>query len=149
MQLRTLSVVLTIAAAAFAAGAQELPIRLVDNPYQEGVAYSLGDELTVAVDIEGIWWTHAQIEMESGDAVEPDAEVEVIARVRFDNRSGRTVRLTTVLMLENAAEQPLERLQLPSFKLPARRVREFQHRFSVPGIDLIEANRVYLFCQVE
>jgi hypothetical protein len=113
------------------------------------VAYSLGDELTVAVDIEGIWWTHAQIEMESGEAVERDAEVDVIARVRFDNRAGQTVRLTTVLMLEDASGQPLERLQLPSFKLPARRVREFQHRFSVPGSDLTAVRRMYLFCQVE
>jgi hypothetical protein len=149
MQRKILPFVLAIAAAAGVAGPQQPPARAVDSPYQEGVSYSLGEELALDVDIEGIWWTHVQIESETGETVDVDAEVDVVAKVRFDNRAGRTVRLATVLMLEDGSEQPLERLQFPSFKLPARRVREFQHRFSVSGSDLIATRHLYLFCKIE
>ncbi len=149
MQSKTLGFLLIVAGAAMWVGAQESSVRSVENPYQEGVPYSVGDDLTPDVEIEGTRWTLVRVAPDAGKSPKNGGNTPVIADLRFDNRSERSARLSVVLMLEDEHGNQLERLKFPGLKLAANRVKEFQYKFTVPGDDLLATRRVYLFCQVD
>ena len=149
MQPKALRFLLIIAGTAMLAGAQEGSVRSVGNPYQEGVPYSVGDDLTPDVEIDGARWTLVRIAPNAAKNPKPGRDTPVVADLRFDNRSERSARLSVVLMLEDEDGNQLERLKFPGLKLAANRVKEFQYKFTVPGDDLLATRRVYLFCQVD
>lgn len=149
MRSKSLPVLLIMIAAAAVAWAQDEPVRTVDNPFQEGVPYSVGDDFAPDVEIDGVRWTLMRVTPKAGGDIKPGSKAPVVVDLRFDNRSDQNVWLSVVLMLEDSVENPLQRLQLPRVKLSSNRVKEFQHMFSVTGEVLASTRRVYLFCQVQ
>jgi len=131
------------------ARAQETEFRPVTNPYQEGFAYRIGDDLVPGVEIDGLRWTLVRIATKGDTDPEPDREMPIIVDVEFENRREHAVSLLVVLLLEGDGSRPLERLEFPSIRAGAGRFKASRAKFKLGGDLLIATRSVYLFCEIE
>jgi len=149
MRTNALHVFLGVMVASATIAAQDASVRQVTNPYQEDHTYRVGTDLAPDVEIDGVRWTHARVDTKGGSDPEPGRDNTVFSTLRFDNRNDRSVNLTVVLMLEDAAGNGLERLVCPPMRLGGNRVKEFRQKFKISGDDLLSTRRAYLFYRVE
>ena len=129
--------------------AQDDAARTSPNPYQEDVAFELGRELAVNVEVEGVLWARVRVSTPEGQQPTPGVDGTALVDLRFDNRSKRGVDLVVVLLLEDEGGARLERLACPAVHLGGGKAREFRHTFTARGDVLLAARRVYLFLQVQ
>lgn len=134
--------------AAGAASAQDVPFRTVDNPYQEEFAYALGETLAPNVEVGGLRWTSVRVAPRDGGQIEPTDEVDVDVTVAFDNRGADDARVQVVILLEDGAGQPLDRLSLEQIRVRDGRAEEADERFEVIGASLLAVEKVYLFLEL-
>jgi hypothetical protein len=147
--LRSALAAMVVVACAAPLAAQDDAVRTAPNPYQEDVAFELGRELAVNVEVEGVRWMAVRVAAPGGEQPRPGVDGTVSVDLRFDNRSKRGVDLVVALLLEDEQGAPLQRLSCPDVHLGGGKAREFRHSFTVPGDALLAARRVYLFLQVQ
>jgi hypothetical protein len=145
---RAVAVVLALACAAPLA-AQGDATRQSPNPYQEEIAFELGRQLAVNVEVEGVRWVAVRVAPPEGEQPAPGVDGTVLVDLSFDNRSRRGVDLVVALLLEDEKGAPLQRLSCPEVHLGGGKAREFRHSFTAPGDVLLAARRVYLFLEVQ
>ncbi|HOC41396.1 MAG TPA: hypothetical protein PKJ99_00155 [Thermoanaerobaculales bacterium] len=129
--------------------AQDDAPRRSPNPYQEDVAFELGRELAVNVEVEGVLWAAVRVSVPEGEQPAPGVDSTALVSLRFENRSKRGVDLVVVVLLEDESGARLQRLACPEVHLGGGKTRDFLHSFTAPGADLLAARRVYLFLQVQ
>jgi len=130
--------------------AQDAAVRTVDNPYQEEFDYTLGENLAPNVEIEGLRWTSMRVAARDGGPIDPgDDAVDVELTVTLANRGTDDARVQVVVLLEDGAGQPLDRLSLESFRVRDGRTETADERFEVPGMSLLAVEKVYLFLELE
>ncbi len=129
--------------------AQDDAVRTSGNPYQEDVAFEVGRELAVNVEVEGVRWLALRVAAPEGEEPKPGVDVTVLVDLRFDNRGRRGVDLVVALLLEDEGGEPLQRLTCPEVHLGGGKAREFRHTLSAPGDALLAARRAYLFLQIQ
>jgi len=136
--------------AAVAAHAQDTAVRTVDNPYQQEFDYALGETLAPNVEIEGLRWTSMRVAPRDEGQIDPgDDAVDIELTVVLDNRGTDNARLQMVVLLEDGAGQPLDRLTLESIRVRDGRTEEVVERFKAPGASLLAVEKVYLFLELE
>lgn len=127
--------------------AQDNAVRQTPNPYQEDVAYRIGDELDPGVEVVGVRWNHVLIAPREGE--EPGQEATVNVDLRFDNTGRKGVNVIVVLLLEDGDGSELHRLAPPEMRLGGNRVKEFRHKLEVPSSALQDTRRMYLFLRIQ
>jgi hypothetical protein len=136
--------------AALVAGAlfaQETPAYTPgENPFQGDFTFVLGQAVGLHVDIQGVRLD--SVTVSAVGEVRPGQKVKCEAVLAGNNTTDKKPTLTTVLLLEDADGQTLEKVTLDPFK--AKAGREFQERqkVTVGGDALAAAHKVYLFIQV-
>ena len=143
---RAVAVVLVLACATPLA-AQDDAARQSPNPYQEEIAFELGRQLAVNVEVEEVRWVAVRVAPPEGEQPAPGVDGTVLVDLSFDNRSRRGVDLVVALLLEDEKGAPLRRLSCPVVHLGGGKAREFRHSFTAPGDVLLAARRVYLFLE--
>jgi hypothetical protein len=143
--------VFVVLALAFAAplAAQDEAARQSPNPYQEEIAFELGRQLTVNVEVEGVRWAAVRVAPPEGEQPAPGVDGTVLVDLSFSNQSRRGVDLVVALLLEDEGGAPLQRLSCPEVHLGGGKVREFRHSFTASGDVLVAARRVYLFLEIQ
>ena len=145
---RAAAVVLALACAT-PLSAQDDTARQSPNPYQEEIAFELGQPLAVNVEVEGVRWSTVRVSPPEGEQPAPGVDGTVVVDLSFDNRSRRGVDLVVALLLEDEGGAPLQRLNCPEVRLGGGKAREFRHSFTAPGDVLLAARRVYLFLEIQ
>jgi hypothetical protein len=128
--------------------AQSSDWRVVDNPYQEDIEYSLGDTHTPRVEVEGIRWRSFKIEGPDTTLLEDGEEAEIEVTLEFENRRNKSARILAILLLEDADGNPLERIEAKQFKLTGGRLKERKETARIPATNLKAVERVYVFFEV-
>ncbi len=135
---------------AIAAHAQDADVRTVDNPYQEEFDYTLGEILAPNVEVEGVRWTSMRVAPRGSGQVDPgDDEVDIELTIALDNRGTDDARVQVVVLLEDGAGQPLDRLSLEPIRVRDGRNENAAERFKVSGASLLAVEKVYLFLELE
>lgn len=136
-------------AAGFAASAeaQTSEWRVVDNPYQEDVEYAIGATFHPGVAVEGMRWhsfTIAPLTTMLMEGETTETEVTVV----FENRRSKGARVLAILLLEDADGNPLDRVQIPPFKVGGDRRKERVETVELSGAVINATERVYLFFEI-
>jgi len=144
---RLLVAALTAATIAVSAQAQTVEWRVVENPYQEDVAYTVGATFNPGVIVEGVRWHSFTLAAPTevfteGEAV--DTEVTVV----FENRRSKGAKVLAILLLEDVDGNPLERVQIPPFKVGGDRRKERVETVVLPGAVINATERAYLFFEI-
>lgn len=143
------SVMVVVAAAAVMSDAQDSDLRSVDNPYQEGFAYTIGSDLTPNVDITGLRWTLVKIAPRNDREIEADKETPIEVTLEFENRAPDSAKAQVIILLEAADGSPLERITCDPVKVGDGRFKQDTQKHKLQGSTLLNATRAYLYCEVE
>ena len=138
----------TIVWVAATAAAQGAAWREVDNPYQEDIAYDLGDTVYPHVDVEGLRWQSLTIDVGDGELIAAEQDVAVEISIEVENRTGSSERVLVILLLEDADGGPLDRIEMKPFKVAGERRKERRESTRLASEDLRATERVYLFFEV-
>jgi hypothetical protein len=130
------------------ASAQEAMWRLVDNPYQEDLDYTLGTTLTPRVEIDGVRWRSFLLESRRDPNLAAYDQIPVDLTVEVENRSTQTEKVLIILLLEDADGAPLDRIEVKTFKIPSGRLKERTQSADILGQVLLDTRRVYAFFEV-
>jgi hypothetical protein len=129
--------------------AQEDDFRAVANPFGEGFAYRIGEDLAPNVDVEGVRWMLVRIATKGDREIQPHKVVPVTVDLELDNRREESVRVLVALMLESAEGDSLESLSDDSIHLEAGRLKQVRSKFRVAGDSLLATSGLYLFCELQ
>ena len=122
--------------------------RIVENPYQEDIEYTLGSTFTPKVEVEGVRWRSSHHRgARRGSLVDGD-EAEIEVTIEFENRGNASARILVILLLEDADGNPLDRIEAKQFKLAAGRLKERKETVRLPAANIKAVRRVYVFFEV-
>jgi len=128
--------------------AQSAEWRVVENPYQEDIEYTLGSTFTPRVEVEGVRWRSFTIEAPDGAFLVDGDEAEIEVTIEFENRSNTSAKILVILLLEDADGNPLDRIEARKFKLAAGRLKERKETVRLPAANIKAVERVYVFFEV-
>jgi hypothetical protein len=130
--------------------AQDGEFEQVDNPFQDGFSYRVGDDLTPNVELDGVRWRTVRVAPKGDREIEPDRSVPITVDLAFESRRDDSVELLIILLLEDGLGNGLERLRCdPPFKLAPGSLKELQFKFKVEGRNLLGTRSLYLFCELQ
>lgn len=128
--------------------AQNPDWRIVENPYQEDIEYSIGESHAPMVQVAGVRWRSFSIERPDFGLVDDDEIVDIEVVFEFESRREKSARILVILLLEDENGAPLDRIEAKSFKLAAGRLKERKEDVKIQARNLKAAQRVYLFFEV-
>ena len=135
-------------AAAIPSAAQSAEWRVADNPYQEDVAYRIGDTFNPGVVVEGVRWHSFTVVAPDRGPTGGGVNLSTDLTVEFENRGSKSAKILVILLLEDADGNPLERIEVRSFKVASGRLKERTEDIVLSSTTLDETERVYLFFEV-
>ncbi len=135
-------IVMVLVGAVALAGA----LQPVDNPYQGEFPFTLGEEVTVGVSIDGVVWN--SFTANPLGELRPGRAVRTVLEMAFDNGNADAVRLLVVILFEDERGESLDRIELDPMTLAAGRTRRFRKKVKIQSDVLSTAAKVYLFCEV-
>ena len=135
-------------AAAIPSAAQSAEWRVADNPYQEDVAYRIGDTFNPGVVVEGVRWHSFTVVAPDRGPTGGGVNLSTDLTVEFENRGSKSAKILVILLLEDADGNPLERIEVRSFKVANGRLKERTEDIVLSSTTLDETERVYLFFEV-
>ncbi len=144
----SIAAVVSVAAIAAPAAAQSADWRVVENPYQEDIQYSLGSTFTPRVEVEGVRWRSFLIEAPDRALLIDGEEVKIEVAMEFENRGNTSAKILVILLLENADGNPLDRIEVKRFKLAGGRLKERTETVKLPAATIKAVSRVYVFFEV-
>ncbi len=149
MRSRVVRVVAAFGAAMLAvvAGAQD--VEQVASPYQAEYPYTVGTDLTPPVSIDGVHIDAIRVSPREGQDLTADRDIELEVTSTFTNNGSKTVHVLAVLLLEDEQGNSLQRLELPSVRVPSGKTRSGAERFTVRGRVVLDLHKVYLFCELD
>jgi hypothetical protein len=128
--------------------AQEEEWRVVENPYQEDLAYSVGETFSPGVELDGLRWRSFRIAAAEGEIITAGEDVSTEVFLEFENRGRKGVRVLVILLLEDEDGTPLERIEARTFKVAGNRLKERVESVTISGDVLRATRRVYAFCEI-
>ena len=143
-----IAAVVSVAVISIPAVAQSADWRVVENPYQEDIEYSLGSTFTPRVEVEGVRWRSFTIEAPDRATLIDGEEAEIEVTIEFENRGTKSAKILVILLLEDADGNPLDRIEAKQFKLAAGRLKERKETAKLPATNLKAVERVYVFFEV-
>ncbi len=144
----SIATVVATVAISIPALAQSDDWRVVENPYQEDISYTLGSTFRPRVEVEGVRWRLLTIEAPDEATLFDGDEAEVEITNEFENRSSASARILVILLLEDADGNPLDRIETKQFKLAAGRLKERKETVRLPAAKIKAVERVYVFFEV-
>jgi hypothetical protein len=135
-------------AAAIPSAAQSAEWRVAENPYQEDVAYRIGDTFNPGVVVEGVRWHSFTVVAPDRGPTAGGVNLSTDLTVEFENRGSKSAKVLVILLLEDADGNPLERIEVRSFKVASGRLKERTEDIVLSSTTLDETERVYLFFEV-
>jgi len=144
----SIAAVVSVVAISTHAAAQSADWRVVENPYQEDIEYSLGSTFTPRVEIEGVRWRSFTIEAPDRESLIDGEDAEAEVTMEFENRSDTSAKVLVILLLEDGDGNPLDRIEARQFKLASGRLKERKETVKLPAANLKAVERVYVFFEV-
>ena len=139
---------ITAAAMASPVLAQDPDWRIVENPYQEDIEYSVGATHAPMIEVDGVRWRSFSLETPDFDLVGDDETVDTEVVLEFENRRIKSAKILVILLLEDENGDPLDRIAAKPFKLAGGRLKERKETAKLSVADLKAARRVYLFFEI-
>jgi hypothetical protein len=134
-----------VVGAACAQEASDYPV--AENPFQGDYPFALGEPVNLHVTVLGVRLDEVRLatlaEMRPGEKVK--CEIFVLG----SNTTDKPVTVTTVLLLEDAQEKPLERISLSPAIVKAKKPLKVRQVGPAVVDALLAARKVYLFISVE
>lgn len=134
--------------AAIPSAAQSAEWRVAENPYQEDVAYRIGDTFNPGVVVEGVRWHSFTVVAPDRGPTGGSVNLSTGLTVEFENRGSKSAKVLVILLLEDAKGNPLERIEVRSFKIASGRLKERTEDVVLSSRTLEATERVYLFFEV-
>jgi len=144
----SIAAVVSVTAISIPAFAQSADWRVVENPYQEDIEYSIGIAFTPRVEVEGVRWRSFTIEAPDKAFLIDGEEAEIEVTIECENRDSTSARILVILLLEDADGNPLDRIEARQFKLAAGRLKERKETARLPAANIKAVERVYVFFEV-
>lgn len=144
----SIAAVATAAAISATVGAQSSDWRIVENPYQEDIEYSIGDSHSPRIEVEEVRWRALKIDGPDRATLFPGDEVEIDITLEFENRRNKSAKILVILLLEDAEGRPLDRIEMKQFKLAAGRLKERKESTTISETNYKAVERVYVFFEV-
>lgn len=135
-------------AAAPPSAAQTAEWRVSDNPYQEDVAYRVGETFNPGVVVEGVRWHSFTVVAPDRGPTGGGVNLSTDLTVEFENRGSKSAKVLVILLLEDADGNPLERIEVRSFKIAGGRLKERTESVVLSSATVDATERVYLFFEV-
>jgi hypothetical protein len=147
--------IVPLIAAAFAVAAMASPAagqnpdwRIVENPYQEDIEYSVGTTYEPGVEVNNVRWRSFKIETPERESLAAGKPVNTELTVEFENRGNKSARILVIFLLEDENGNPLDRIEMKPFKLASGRLKETKTNTELPATIVDSARRVYLFFEI-
>jgi len=144
----SIAVVLTAVVIASPASAQNPDWRVVENPYQEDIEYTIGATHTPRVEVENVRWHSFTIESPDPDLLRERETVDISVALEFENRGTKSAKILLILLLEDADGNPLDRIEAKQFKLASGRLKERNETANLPSEVIRSTRRVYAFFEI-
>jgi hypothetical protein len=128
--------------------AQSADWERVENPYQEDVAYLIGDTFEPGVEVDGVRWHSFTVAAPDPARFRGGGNISTEVNVSFENRRAKSAKVLVVLLLEDGDGNPLERVEIRQFKVPASRMKERTEDVALPVSVYRETERAYLFFEI-
>jgi len=148
---RLVSSIATVIAATVAATpvmAQNSDWRVVENPYQEDIEYSIGTTHVPNIEIDGVRWRSFRIEAPDSSLLVDGKTVKTELTLEFENRRTKSAKILVIFLLEDENANPLERIEAKQFKVAGGRLKEKKETANLPSEVIRSARRVYVFFEV-
>lgn len=143
-----IAALVTAAVMASPSSAQNPDWRVVDNPYQEDIEYTIGTTHEPGVEVDGIRWRSFGIVTPERDPFAGGEPIRADVLVEFENRNSKSAKILVILLLENEDGAPLERIEVGQFKLSGNRLKERKVTAELAP-EVVDATRkIYVFCEV-
>jgi hypothetical protein len=139
---------LMLSAAAAPSEAQSAEWKVSDNPYQEDVAYRIGDTFKPGVVVEGVRWHSFTVAAPDRGPTGGEVNLSTDLTVEFENRGTKSAKVLVILLLEDADGNPLERVEVRQFKVASGRMKERTENVVLSSRTISETERTYLFFEV-
>jgi len=143
-----IAAVLTAAAVASPATAQNPEWRKVDNPYQEDVEYAIGATYDPGVEVNHVRWRTFRIETPEEGPFAAGEPVRTEVTVEFENRGDKNAKILVILLLEDEAGSPLDRIEVKPFKLASGRLKERKETVELPAEVVGSTRMVYVYFEI-
>ncbi len=118
----------------------------VENPFQGDFAFTLGQPVSLRVDIQGVRLDNLTVTALA--EARPGQKLKCEAVLAGDNSTDKKATLTPVLLLEDASGRALEKVSLDPFKVKTGREFQERQKITVEGDSATAARKVYVFIQV-
>jgi hypothetical protein len=128
--------------------AQEGEYRVVESPYQDDLEYTVNTELTPLVEVEGVRWTRFAVMVKGEKEIVDDKDMTVTVETGFVNTNMKTVKVLVIVLFEDAAGTPLDRVECSPVNAPSNRRKLSTQKFKLSGAVLGATRRVYLYFEV-
>ena len=129
--------------------AQEPEYTRVDSPFQEEFDYNVDTDLRPRVEIDSVRWTRFGVHTKEGKEIVADNEIPVTVELDFVNQSSEAAKILVIVLFEDAQGAPLDRVECKQVRVSGERGKESVQKFKLEGRVLLDARKVYLFCEVE
>jgi hypothetical protein len=129
--------------------AQEGEYRSVDNPFQGEFDFAVNTNIQPLIEVDGVQWRRFGLHVKAGREI--DSEKEVLVTVENDllNTTGSSAKVMVIVLLEDAAGTPLDRVECKTVSVGGDRLKESVQKFKLHGAVLEATRKVYLFYEIQ
>ena len=129
--------------------AQDGEYRSVDNPFQDEFDFTVNSNIEPLIEVDGIRWRRFGLHVKAGREIDSEKEVPVTVENDLLNTTGSSAKVMVIVLLEDAAGTPLDRVECTTISVGADRLKESVQKFKLHGAVLEATRKVYLFYEIQ
>jgi hypothetical protein len=129
--------------------AQEGEYRSVDNPFQGEFDFTVNTNIQPLIEVDGVRWRRFGLHVKAGRDIDSEKEVAVTVENDLLNTTGSSAKVMVIVLLEDAAGTPLDRVECKTVSVGADRLKESAQKFKLHGAVLEATRKVYLFYEIQ
>ena len=132
-----------------ASAAQEGEYRSVENPFQGEFEFKVNTNIQPLIEADGVRWRRFGLHVKAGREIASEKEVPVTVENDLLNTTGSSAKVMVIVLLEDAAGTPLDRVECKTVSVGADRLKETVQKFKLHGAVLEATRKVYLFYEIQ
>jgi hypothetical protein len=129
--------------------AQDGEYRSVDNPFQDEFDFTVNSNIEPLIEVDGIRWRRFGLHVKTGREIDTEKDVPVTVENDLLNTTGNSAKVMVIVLLEDAAGTPLDRIECNAVSVGADRLKESVQKFKIHGAVLEATRKIYLFYEIQ
>jgi hypothetical protein len=129
--------------------AQDGEYRSVDNPFQGEFDFTVNSDIEPLIEIDGVRWRRFGLHVKAGREIDTEKDVPVTVENDVLNTTGSSAKVMVIVLLEDAAGTPLDRVECKTVSVGSDRLKESVQKFKLHGAVLEATRKIYLFFEIQ